>query len=283
MAKSPVNLSKAVDAWKDGLEAAKRSAGVMLGGDGALVALAQEQFASGGTTPATWTGSPADLSSLASVPGELLVLLVKPSEESEALTALDAEVPRGGVVLAVDEGESATGRRSSPRSGVVRLSFCDSSRCWKQLFEACAEVAGEHIVALGRRYPALRQQAARRVIYKAAGQNALIGLTFFIPGTDMPAMTLNQARMLLSLSGIYGAPIDKERALELVGVVGAGFGLRALARSFLRSVPGIGLVIKASTGFTGTVALGYAMVGYFETGAPLATSKVMSLASRLRS
>ena len=164
-----------------------------------------------------------------------------------------------------------------------RLSFSDTPRNWRRLFDACADLAGDHVVALGRRYPVLRAQAARRVIYRTAAQNALIGATFFVPGADMPAMTLNQGRMMLSLAGIYGVQIDRERAVELMGLVGIGFGLRALARSILRSAPGIGWVIKASTGFTGTVAVGFAAMRYFEKGAPAATSKVMALLTPSRS
>jgi uncharacterized protein (DUF697 family) len=113
-------------------------------------------------------------------------------------------------------------------------------------------------------------------------QNAVIGAAFFLPGADMPAMTLNQARMVLSLAGIYGEDIDRDRALELVGLLGIGLGMRALARSFLRSAPGIGVLIKAGTGFTGTLAVGFAAMRYFESGAPAATGKVMALAGPLQ-
>jgi uncharacterized protein (DUF697 family) len=277
-----VNVTKAVEAWKQSLAAASRSAGVVLGGDERNVALARQHFASGGTVPAGWTGALSELSGLSTVQGELLVVFVTPGGEPEALMALERGVPKGGVVLAVDEGGTATGRASSPRERVVRLSFSDTPRHWRRLFDACAEVAGDDVVALGRRYPVLRRQAARRVIYKTAAQNALIGATFFVPGADMPAMTLNQAKMVLSLAGIYGAPIDRERAVELAGLVGVGLGMRALARSFVRSTPGLGWVVKASTGFTGTVAVGYAALRYFERGAPGATSKVLALVAPLR-
>ena len=53
-----------------------------------------------------------------------------------------------------------------------------------------------------------------------------------------------------------------------------------IARAFLRSTPGIGWLVKASTGFTGTVAVGLAAMRYFESGAPVATSKVMAAIGR---
>jgi uncharacterized protein (DUF697 family) len=282
VAKSPVNITKVFETWRETLAATGRSAGVVLGGDDVLVARAQERFVAGGTVPGTWARPLADLPALASVPGELLVLFLSPRGEIEALSALGLGVPKGGVVMVVDEGDAATGRVTHPFEGCARLSFSDTSRNWRRVFEACAESAGDHLVALGRRYPVIRTAAAHRLVYKTAAQNALIGATFFLPGADMPIMTLNQAKMILSLAGIYGAEIDRERAVELVGLVGVGFGLRALARSFLKSAPGIGWAIKASTGFTGTVAVGLAAMRYFEKGAPAATSKVMALIGPLR-
>jgi len=87
---------------------------------------------------------------------------------------------------------------------------------------------------------------------------------------------------VLAIGSIYGAEIDRERAIELAGIVAAGFGLRALARYLVRSVPGIGLVVKAASGYTATVAMGMAAMRYFESGAPASTSRVMALAGSLR-
>lgn len=282
MPKTPVNITKAVEAWKESLAAANRSAGMVLGGEERLVHAAQQYFASGGTVPATWRGKPAELPTLSTVQGELLVLFITPDAEAEALAALGTAVPKGGVVLAVDDEGAGSDASLSPLEGVVRVSFSDDESGWRRLFKACAEAAGDDVVALGRRYPALRRQAARRVVFKTAAQNALIGATFFVPGTDMPAMILNQAKMVLSLAGIYGSALDRDRAVELIGVAGIGFGLRALARSFVRSTPGLGLVVKASTAFTGTVAVGYAAMRYFEMGAPVSTSRVLGLVGSLR-
>jgi uncharacterized protein (DUF697 family) len=282
VAKTPVSLTKVIQTWRETMAATDRPAEVVLGGDERLVARAQQRFDDGGTIPATWAKPLTEVAGFVSVPGELLVLLLTASEEAGVVAALETRVPKGGVVLAVDEGDSATGRATYPLAGCVRLSFSDSPRGWQRLLGACVEVASDQVVALGRRYPALRSEAARRVVYRTAAQNAFIGATFFIPGADMPIMTLNQARMVLLLAGIYGAEIGRERAVELVGLVGAGFGMRALARSFLRSAPGIGWAIKAGTGFTGTIAVGYAAMRYFERGAPAATSKVMALVGPLR-
>ena len=284
MAKLPLNLPKALEAWREASSKAERSASIVLAGDGRLVELAQQRFAAGGTLPATWVGSPRALSGFSSVPGELLVVLV-PAEgeaETEVVAALGQAAPRGGAIVAVDEGAKATGRVTRSGKGLVRVSFSDSAAGWQRLFACCADLAADNAVALGRRYPAVREAAARRVVDKAAAQNALIGLVFFLPGADMPAMTLNQIRMVLSIAGIYGEQIGVERALELAGIVGMGFGFRAIARMLVRSAPGLGWILKPVTGYTATLAMGRGAIRYFEEGAPASTSRVVALASALK-
>jgi uncharacterized protein (DUF697 family) len=207
---------------------------------------------------------------------------VRPPDEAYVLNALQPAAPKGGAIVVVDEGAQATGKTTRPFTRCTRLSFSDTETGWKRLFALCAEVAGDKAPALGRRYPALRIAVANRLIYRTAAQNALIGIAFFVPGADMPAMTANQIKMVLAIAGIYGQEIDRERAVELAGIVAVGFGLRALVRSLVRYVPGIGLVVKAGSGYTATVALGMAAVRYFESGAPASTSRLMSLAGSLR-
>lgn len=280
--KLPLNVSKLTDAWKEVSATTGEAAGVVLAGDQHLVGLAQQEFFAGGTLPAVWTRPVTELGEISTVPGELLVVLVTSEREADALAGLAQSVPAGGVVLAVDEGEAATGKSSSPLQGCTRLSFTDSASGWRRLFDACIERAGDHAVPLGRRYPVLRAAAARRVVYRTAAQNGLVGLVFFVPGADMPVMTLNQMKMVMSIAVIYAEEISKERAIELAGVVGMGFGLRALARRFMSSTPGFGMVFKACTGYTGTVAVGLAAIGYFQKGAPASTTRVLALADSLR-
>lgn len=282
MAKLPSYVSKAVEAWKEIAGNATQSADVILAGDERLVELARQQFSVGGTLPGSWVRPLAQLSEFSSVPGEILVVFVAAGQEGEALAALGQSAPKGRAVVAVDEGAEATGRATYPSRRVIRLSFSDTDGGWSRLFGLCAEAAGEHVAALGRRYPALRMAAAERVITRTAGQNALVGLAFFVPGADMPAMTLNQAKMALSIAGIYGMELDRERAVELAGIVGMGFGLRALSRYLVRSIPGVGWVIKAATGYIATVAIGKGAVWYFEEGAPVSTSRVVGLVESLR-
>ncbi len=134
------------------------------------------------------------------------------------------------------------------------------------LAERIVELVHGKTVALGARLPVLRGAAAAREIWRTSWQNALIGGVTILPGTDMPILTANQAKMVLRLAAIYGREITPERAKELLVVVGGGFTLRAIARQLLDFVPGPGWILKGGVAYTGTVAMGKAAQKYFEVG-----------------
>jgi uncharacterized protein (DUF697 family) len=123
----------------------------------------------------------------------------------------------------------------------------------------------DYLVPVAKAYPYFRQAACERVIRKNARENAVIGL-LPIPGADMPVMTANQARMVLHLAAAYGEELSFGRARELLGVLAAGFGLRALTRQVVKVVPVGGWAVAAAIGYAGTVAMGRSTMLYFERG-----------------
>jgi uncharacterized protein (DUF697 family) len=123
--------------------------------------------------------------------------------------------------------------------------------------------------ALGHNFEFMRRAVAREAVKKCAWQNAAVGVVMFIPGADMPLMTLNQGRMLLQIAAAYGQPLDTERVKELAAVVAGGFLFRTFARELIGLVPGFGWAIKGGIAYSGTMAMGMAAIGYFEDGADL--------------
>jgi uncharacterized protein (DUF697 family) len=279
VAKLPLNLSKTLEALREASSRAGQHASILLAGDEALVERARQEFSVDGMAPGVQAGLPSALHELAEIPGEVLVVLVAPEREAQAVAALGDRVPKKGVVLAVDEGDEASGAVTYLSNGVTRLSFSDTTTAWHRLFGLCAEAEG---IALGRRYPVVRRAAAQQLISRTAAQNALIAMVFFLPGADMPAMTLNQAKMVLNIAAMYGERVDKERAVELAGVVLLGFGFRGIARALIRYIPGLAIVMRLVTAYSTTIAVGLAAVQYFEKGAPASTSKVVALAGSMR-
>jgi uncharacterized protein (DUF697 family) len=107
------------------------------------------------------------------------------------------------------------------------------------------------------------------LIDKLSRQNGLVGLAVFLPGDDLPLLTLNQVRLVLRIADAYGFEIDKERLPEVLGVIGSGLGFRAVARKTVGLVPFLGWAVKGVIAYAGTRALGEAAVRYFERRAPV--------------
>ena len=128
------------------------------------------------------------------------------------------------------------------------------------IIEACSEKR----LAFALSFPFVRRTLADEEIDTAAAQNAAVGFLPIIPGADLPVMTLNQAKMVLSIAAAYGEELGTERVKELVAVVAGGLACRGLVRRIGVNTPVVGWVVKAAVGYAGTVAMGRAAVRYYE-------------------
>ena len=133
----------------------------------------------------------------------------------------------------------------------------------------------DYLVALAKGYPPFRRAVCEEIIRHNARQNAVVG-ALPIPGADMPVMTANQARMVLNIAAAYGEELSIDRARELLGVLAAGFGLRALSRQAVKLIPVAGWAAAAAIGYAGTIAMGRATMLYFERGGQRVGEKEMS-------
>jgi uncharacterized protein (DUF697 family) len=132
-----------------------------------------------------------------------------------------------------------------------------------------AHVLGERATPLAARLPGLRRPVCEELISRFARQNALIGAAVFIPGADLPALTLNQIRLVLRIADAHGFEVDRERLPELLAVIGSGLGFRAVARQALGLVPVAGWAVKGGVAYAGTRTLGEAAMRYLERRAPV--------------
>jgi uncharacterized protein (DUF697 family) len=133
--------------------------------------------------------------------------------------------------------------------------------------QAVADKLGEQATSLARRLPVLRPAVCAQLIDSFSQKNGIIGAAVFVPGVDLPVLTLNQIRMVWRICAAHGLEIDAQRTPELVATVGAGLGFRALARELLDLVPVFGWIVKGAVAYAGTRALGEAAVRYCEARA----------------
>jgi uncharacterized protein (DUF697 family) len=134
----------------------------------------------------------------------------------------------------------------------------------EELARALAARLGEAATPLAARLPVLRDAVVDHLIESFARRNAITAAAVFVPGADLPVLTLNQVRLVLRIASAYGVEIEAARLPELLGVLGAGFGFRAVAREALDFVPVAGWLLKGAVAYAGTRALGEAARRYFE-------------------
>jgi uncharacterized protein (DUF697 family) len=102
----------------------------------------------------------------------------------------------------------------------------------------------------------------------AARQNGVVGAAVFVPGVDLPVLTLNQLRLVLRIAAAHGQEVGPARLPEALGIVGAALSLRTVARSLVGVVPWVGWAVKGGVAYGGTRALGEAAVRAYDGRAP---------------
>jgi uncharacterized protein (DUF697 family) len=133
------------------------------------------------------------------------------------------------------------------------------------IVRAIAARLGEHGAPLAARVPLLREPVGEQLVASFARKNGIVAAAVWIPGADLPILVLNELRLVLRLAQTHGAAGDVlDRLPELAATLGAGFGLRALAREALRVAPGAGWAVKAGVAYAGTRAVGEAARLRFE-------------------
>jgi len=228
---------------------------------GGLAEVLARELAAGGDPSAVRTGGAEEVEALVYVVGDS----VTEQDEKALKAAHRARVPT--VVV-------AAGREAPARipfvlaTDVVRVPT-GSGFPVEEIARVLMHKLEEEGSSLARRLPVLRRVFCSELIESFARKNGLLAVAVFVPGADLPVLTLNQLRMVLRICSAYGLEVDAQRAPEILATVGAGLGFRALAREVLGAIPVAGWLAKGAIAYAGTKALGEAAVRYCEarTGA----------------
>lgn len=150
-------------------------------------------------------------------------------------------------------------------SNIAHVPSLDGEHGRKAGIDAILPHLGDEAIASGWRYPGLRRAIGDDLIRRRARQSAAIGALPF-PGVNMPGITLIQIRLVAELEAMYGYRFGPERALEGLGLFGAGFAWRAIARSAVGLVPGAGWAARGAVAYGATRAVGEASLARLESG-----------------
>lgn len=257
MPRSPISLA-AVRRLLTEIESSGRREHVLaVGGASELAPVLRQQFLRGGADPAAVRlGEPegADV--------YVHVISGEAGSDHEALLrrARRARVPVIAVVVGM------VGDDPIPyvlATDVVPVA-ADRGFPLETIARAIAARLGEYGAPLAGRVPLLRAAVSEQLVESFARKNGLVGAAVFIPGADLPVLALNEIRLVLRLAQAYGEESGVERLPELVVTLGAGFGLRALARELLGFVTVAGWALKGAIAYGGTRAVGEAARVRFE-------------------
>lgn len=205
-------------------------------------------------------GKVAAASRAAGVPTMIVTTL--PSLVGEMATVEGFTVPDGDLL----SPEPATDAEGADSADFEPIALDEEARgaLSFRMGEWVIDTCRDRRLAMALAFPFVRKPMALDAVRATSIQNAGVGLVAFIPGADLPIMTLNQAKMLLQVAAAYGRPLGAERVKELAAVVGGAFACRAVARQLVAFVPALGWAVKAAIGYSGTYAMGRAAIEYFE-------------------
>jgi uncharacterized protein (DUF697 family) len=264
VSKLPVAPAAVLGLVKELRASAQADKPLVVGGVKELAAALRRDLASGGVA-----SSVRDESALADA--AILVHVFAGSARDEDVELLKRARKEGVPIVAVLTGPRGDGEPDPPyvlAEDVVRVPP-GSGFPLDAIARAVARALGERATPLAARLPVLREAVVDRLITQFSRQNGVVGVAVFLPGADLPVLTLNQIRLLMRIADAYGFELDRERIPEVLGVIGSGVGFRAVARSLLGMVPVAGWAVKGSIAYAGTRALGEAARRYFESRAPV--------------
>jgi uncharacterized protein (DUF697 family) len=221
---------------------------IVVDGARGLVPLLARELRAGGDAAAVREGGSAR--------GAAALVWVGPADEERLRAASLARVP----IVGVSEGE---GLPYVLDTAIVTVRLGEALPV-AEVAAALAARLGHHGVGLASRLPVLREAVVDELIRRVSRQNAMIAAAVWVPGVDMPVLTLNQARLVLRIALAHGEDVDRSRLPELLGVIGAGFGFRAVARQLVGVVPVAGWAAQGAVAYGGTRAIGEAARRRFE-------------------
>lgn len=203
---------------------------------------------------------------------DLALVVISPGESTEDLKRMVdlAALSRNKLIIVtgreindwLEENLAEVFRVSGEDVAFIPIS--DGRAIKSMLVKKIIDKVSDKEIALAAAVPIFREEVASRIIGKTAKQNAVISVAFFILGSDMPLLTMNQIKMILRLSAIYNEELSAKRLYEILAVVGGGFVFRELAKQALGVIPVAGWAVKGTISYGGTVAMGQVAKKYFE-------------------
>ena len=240
-----------------GARGATSRGAIVVDGAPSLVAVLARELRAGGEPAAVREGFDPRTGSVGTRSVAALVWIGEPDEEALRAAARD-RVP----IVAVTNAERVPYVLDTD---LVRVG-AGQGFPMEEIAAALARRLGDRAPSLAAALPQLREAVVDELIRSAARKNALLASGLVGPGAEMRVLTFSQVRLVMRIALAHGREIDRSRATEVLGVVGAGYGFRAVAREGLSLLPVAGWAVKGAIAFSGTMVVGEAARRVFADG-----------------
>jgi len=218
-------------------------------------------------------------------------LLIAVDTDPQALASIQDHVPVLLVNTGVPQPSNHPAIQQTGQLAIQQatLSAIDREHVEKILSPIMVRQLGESDLAAARRLPILREAYGDWLLNETARANALYafstGIAETVPGLNIPLnmadiviLTKNQLIMVYKLALAAGRPASPVAVIgELVGVIGAGFLWRQIAREMVGLIPVVGIVPKIAVAYAGTYAVGEATQAYLIEGQAPGSEQVKRL------
>ena len=233
----------ALRVYQHSRQAAVSPGPVAVAGAGELVPLLVKELRAGGDASAVVDGAP---------PGHAAALVwIGPPNLEVLRVAARNQTP----IVALTEGESVPYVLDTD---IVRIRPGRGLPV-KETAAALARVLGPTGPALAAQLPVLREPVVGHLVNQSTLRNGLIGAATFLPGPDLPALTLNQIFLTIRLAIAAGR--DSQFASlwpEIAAVAASGFAFRKVARG-LELLPVPRFAVRGAVALGGTRAVAEAL------------------------
>lgn len=137
------------------------------------------------------------------------------------------------------------------------------------LAQWCISHLREMRLSLGTAFPFMRHAIALDFTRQTALENAVIAAVFFLPGADLPILTLNQCKLFYQIAVTNEVPLNRDRLAELALIIASAFGLRGISRLALRKLAPVGWLVRGAISLGATFGMGHVAYELYSRGGGL--------------
>lgn len=121
-------------------------------------------------------------------------------------------------------------------------------------------------LSLGTAFPFMRHPIALDLTRQTTLENAIIAAVFFLPGADLPVLTLNQCKLFYQIAVINEVPLTRDRLVEVALIVASAFGFRGINRLAQRKLAPVGWLVRSAVAAGATLLMGHLAYLLYSSG-----------------